>query len=197
MIEENDIFLAQNGNEISLEKIIKEYRSILYNNSKMFFLKGGDREDLIQEGYIGLLKAIKSFDKSKNVSFNTFANLCIRRQMITAIKNYNSDRHKHLNSAMLETGYSSLEETFKYKSSSILFNSPEDIILNKELLTHLSNFLNQNLSNFEKKVFKYLYQDYSYTEISNILEENSKKVDNAMQRIKRKILSYFSIYIKK
>lgn len=188
MIEKQDIISAQNGNEESLEKIIKEFQKNMYHNNHSFFLKGGDKDDLIQEGLIGLIKAIKSFDESKNTCFSTFANLCIKRQMITAIKNHNSDKFKNLNQAILEeNGGMDIEENTQYRSPSLNFYSPEDIYLGKELILSLRKYLSENLSSFEKEVFKYLIKEYSYLEIAEILNEKPKKIDNAIQRIKKKI----------
>ncbi|MEG0069396.1 sigma-70 family RNA polymerase sigma factor [Cetobacterium sp.] len=194
MIEKEDIILAQNGNEESIEKIIREYQGTIYRNNRSFFLKGGDSDDLMQEGFIGLIKAIKSYDETRNACFSTFANLCIRRQMITAVKNYNSDKYKNLNLAMQGDGYSNHEESVRYNSPSLGFYSPEDIFLGKELVNLLTDFLSENLSELEKKVFKYLCQEYSYIEIAELLNEPPKKIDNTIQRIKKKILLYLSSY---
>ncbi|MBC2850815.1 sigma-70 family RNA polymerase sigma factor [Cetobacterium sp. 8H] len=194
MIEKEDIILAQNGNEESIEKIIREYQGTIYRNNRSFFLKGGDSDDLMQEGFIGLIKAIKSYDETRNACFSTFANLCIRRQMITAVKNYNSDKYKNLNLAMQGDGYSNHEESVRYNSPSLGFYSPEDIFLGKELVNLLTDFLSENLSELEKKVFKHLCQEYSYIEIAELLNEPPKKIDNTIQRIKKKILLYLSSY---
>ncbi|MGL6065803.1 MAG: sigma-70 family RNA polymerase sigma factor [Cetobacterium sp.] len=196
MIEKQDIILAQSGDEDSIEKIIKEYEGAVYKNNRSFFLKGGDSDDLMQEGLIGLIKAIKSYDDSRNACFSTFANLCIRRQMITAIKNHNSDKYKNLNQAMQVEGYSTHEENIHYSYPSLGFYSPEDIFLGKELVYLLTNFLNENLSSLEKKVFNFLCKEYSYIEIANFLDESPKKIDNTIQRVKKKILSYLSSYSK-
>lgn len=197
MIEKEDIVLAQQGNEDAIEKILKEFQNTIYKNNRSFFLKGGDNDDLMQEGFIGLIKAIKSFDDSRNACFSTFANLCIRRQIITAIKNYNSDKYKNLNLAMQQgKDYSEHEESLKYSSPSLKFYSPEDIFLGKELVELLSDFLNENLSKLEKIVFKYLCKEYSYMEIAKLLNEPPKKIDNTIQRIKRKILFFLNSYSK-
>ncbi|MGL5279265.1 MAG: sigma-70 family RNA polymerase sigma factor [Cetobacterium sp.] len=196
MIEKEDIILAQNGDEESIEKIIKEYQGAIYKNNRSFFLKGGDSDDLMQEGLIGLIKAIKSFDETRNACFSTFANLCIRRQMITAVKNHNSDKYKNLNQAMQGEGYSAQEESIHYLRPSLGFYSPEDIFLGKELVNFLTGFLEENLSILEKKVFTYLCKEYTYVEIADFLNEPPKKIDNTIQRIKKKILTYLGSYSK-
>ena len=196
MIEKEDIILAQNGDEESIEKIIKEYQGAIYKNNRSFFLKGGDSDDLMQEGLIGLIKAIKSYDETRNACFSTFANLCIRRQMITAVKNHNSDKYKNLNLAMQGEGYSTQEESIHYSRPSLGFYSPEDIFLGKELVNLLTGFLEENLSTLEKKVFTYLCKEYTYVEIADFLNEPPKKIDNTIQRIKKKILTYLGSYSK-
>lgn len=196
MIKKEDIVLAQNGHEESIEKILKEYQSTIFRNNRSFFLKGGDNDDLMQEGFIGLIKAIKSYDDSRNACFSTFANLCIRRQMITAVKNYNSDKYKNLNLAMQGDSSLTLEESVRYSSPSLKFYSPEEIYLGKELLNSLRNFLEKNLSALEKEVFSYLCREYSYIEIATFMEESPKKIDNTIQRVKKKIHQYLDGYQK-
>nr|WP_307776204.1 sigma-70 family RNA polymerase sigma factor [uncultured Cetobacterium sp.] len=196
MIKKEDIVLAQNGHEESIEKILKEYQSTIFRNNRSFFLKGGDNDDLMQEGFIGLIKAIKSYDDSRNACFSTFANLCIRRQMITAVKNYNSDKYKNLNLAMQGDSSLTLEESVRYSSPSLKFYSPEEIYLGKELLNSLRNFLEKNLSALEKEVFSYLCKEYSYIEIATFMKESPKKIDNTIQRVKKKIHQYLDGYQK-
>ncbi|MGL5981739.1 MAG: sigma-70 family RNA polymerase sigma factor [Cetobacterium sp.] len=195
MIEIRDIRLAQQGNEEANEKIFQEYQSTILRNNYKFFLKGAESDDLLQEGYIGLMKAIKSFDENKNACFSTFANLCIRRQIITAVKTHSSAKYQNLNSALMGEEYVGFEEVTKYNAPSINFYNPEEIVLGKELVRLLEGFLVDNLSDLEKKVFYYLCKEYSYIEISEFLEESPKKIDNTIQRIKKKILTYLGSYV--
>lgn len=196
MIEKEDIFLAQHGDEESIEKIFREYQRAIYKNNRSFFLKGGDSDDLMQEGFIGLIKAIKCYDESRNACFSTFANLCIRRQMITAVKNHNSGKYKILNSTMQGEDYTAQQESIHYSHPSLGFYSPEEIFLGKELVNLLTSFLEENLSSLEKRVFAYLCKEYSYVEIADFLGEPPKKIDNTIQRIKKKILIYLDSYSK-
>lgn len=138
------------------------------NEIEVLLVKSGN-EDLLQEGYIGLMKAIKSYDNSKDVTFSTFANLCIKRQIITAIKS----------------------------SNSIKYSSPEDILLGKELAYLLNEYLKENLTPLEKKVCSYMYKQYKYNEIAEILDESPQKIDNAIQRVRKKVLEYLGTYTKK
>ena len=194
MIEKEDIILAQNGDEESIEKIIKEYQGAIYKNNRSFFLKGGDSDDLMQEGLIGLIKAIKSYDETRNACFSTFANLCIKRQIITAVKSSNSNRNQKLNTSIIGDKDVNLDDLAQYAKPSVNFYSPEDILIGKELVEMLGDFLNNNLTPLEKKVFFYTCKQYKYNEIAELLEEPSKKIDNAIQRVRKKILGYLSEY---
>ena len=181
------IKLAKNGDSAALEKITMDYKGLVYKTIPFFFLKGGDQNDLAQEGFIGLIKAIRTFDENRGAQFSTFATLCIRRHIITEVLKSNLDKHKILNLINETEDKIDLE---KQNSS----YCPENILLEKELHELLINYLNKNLSMFEKKVFIYFTKEYSYIEIANILNESPKKIDNAIQRIKKKIKLYVSMY---
>lgn len=193
---DNILKQAQSGDDNSIELIINMYSNMVYKNSSPFFLKGGDRDDLIQEGYIGLLNAIKFFDKTKFASFSTFASLCITRQIISTVKRYNFGKYKILNDAFFGDLYSENEEKISYNTPSLKFYSPEEIILAKELIKLLNNYLEINLSHFEKKVCYFLINQYTYIEIADLLSETPKKIDNTIQRIKKKVNLYLSNYTK-
>lgn len=181
------INLAQNGDSEALEKVTEEYKGLVYKAASLFFLKGGDYSDLSQEGFIGLIKAIRTFNENKNTSFSTFANICIRGQIITAIKQSNSNKYKVLNLS----NEPEEEIDFKIKNNS---DSPENILLGKELAELLKLYLSSHLSLLEKQVFIYLYKEYTYLEIAKILDESPKKIDNTIQRIKKKIKQYIANY---
>ncbi|MGL5000607.1 MAG: sigma-70 family RNA polymerase sigma factor [Cetobacterium sp.] len=196
MIKNEDILLAKKGDLESIEKIVTEYKNIIYMRNKTLFLKGADREDLLQEGMIGLMKAIKSFDEDRNTTFNTFASLCIKRQIITAVKNYNSERNKNLNSAMQGEGYSEIEEIVRYNNPSLKYYTPEQIVIGKELVRFMKKFLKDNLSGLEKEVFSYMVKGYGYLEIAKKLDKDSKAIDNSIQRIKKKVEIFLKKYNK-
>lgn len=196
MIEKDILIQAQSGNEEAIEEIIKQHEKIIYVNGKTFFLKDGEFSDLLQEGYIGLIKAIQRYDESKESSFSTFANICIRRQMITAIKKSNTEKYRNLNEAIYDGNYCEKEEKINYKCASLMFNTPEEILLSKELIELLEKYLEENLTNLEKSVFYYLIKQQTYIEIANILNETPKKIDNTIQRIKKKIREYLEKYMK-
>ena len=138
------VILAKNGDEEELEKIFLEYKKTILKYNKMFYLKGADFNDLLQEGYIGLMKAIKGYDEKRDISFSYFANICIKRQIITAIKNYNSNKNLTLNST-------SADEDIDYYFKSSTYYSPEEMILGKEFLEGLKKYLEKNLTLLEKK----------------------------------------------
>lgn len=196
MFKEINLTYAQNGDEESIEQIFKRYKGLVYKNSTDFFLKGADFEDVMQEGFIGLFNAIKSYDESKNIPFTTYAYHCIRRQIINAVKNSNTDKYKPLNEA-IKSKKENLEQQEKmfYATPSIFFEKPDEILLSKEFFKSLQKYLENNLSKFEKKVLFYLIQQYTCTEIAVILNDNPKRMGNTIQRIKRKIRNYLKSYM--
>ena len=149
------VLLAKENNEEALETILDRYKELVNMKISKYFIIGAEREDIFQEGMIGLFKAIQSFDKEKNNSFKTFANLCIERQLITAIKTSNRQKHIPLNSSVSlnTTVYDNDEDT----SLMELFNSktaedPLDTVTKKEYYKLIGNKIDENLSDFEKKV---------------------------------------------
>ncbi|MGL4642396.1 MAG: sigma-70 family RNA polymerase sigma factor [Cetobacterium sp.] len=196
MIRNEDILLAKQGDVESIEKIVAEYKNLIYMRNRTLFLKGAEREDLVQEGMIGLMKAIRSFDENRSACFSTFASLCIKRQIITAVKNYNSEKNRNLNSAMQGEGYSEIEELIRYNNPSLRYYTPEQIVIGKELMKLLKKFLKVNLSGLEKEVFSYMVKGYGYLEIAEELEKEPKAIDNSIQRIKKKVVIFLEKYNK-
>ncbi|MGL5000699.1 MAG: sigma-70 family RNA polymerase sigma factor [Cetobacterium sp.] len=195
-MNEMDVMLAKTGDNEAIEKVFLKYKNDILRNSRNLFIKGGDVDDLLQEGYIGLLKAIKSYDNTREVCFSTFANLCIKRQIITAVKSSNSNKNLKLNTSIIGDKDVNLEDLTQYSKPSLNYYSPEDLLLGKELVNLLGDFLNDNLTALESKVFYYICKQYKYTEIAELLNESPKKIDNAIQRVKKKILGYLKDYSK-
>lgn len=191
---QEDIILAKNGDEEAIERIFLKFRNYIVKNSRTFYLKNGDMNDLQQEGYIGLLKAIKYYDTTKEFNFDNFAYLCIKRQIITAIKNANSNKNQRLNLAILDNDETCYDGNIYNYEKSFDFYSPEDIVLGKELIKSLYEFLNSNLTKMEKRVFKYLFKENTYSEIAKELSEEPKKIDNCIQRIRKKINVFLQSY---
>lgn len=196
---DNDLIKeAQNGNKEAIDMILKAYTDLVSINAKKYFIIGAEQEDLIQEGVLGLLKAIKSYDKEKS-QFKTFAILCIRNQIITAIKVANRQKNSILNEAILNsTNSHENEELDDYKYGKIEgYKNPEEIYLMKEKLNNFMTYINENLSKLEKEVFDYMIRGYSYREIAKILSKELKTIDNAIQRIRNKSevwLKQYEIY---
>lgn len=179
---------AKNNKE-ALECLIERYKNVVNMKSNKFFMVGSEREDIIQEGMIGLYKAIKSFNLDKQNSFKTFANLCIERQLITAVKNSNRQKHIPLNSS-LSLNASVYDENDETAIIDILetgiVEDPSDIIAKKEYYNFIETKIDESLSEFEKKVLEQYKQGKSYVDIANTLETKVKSVDTAIQRIRRK-----------
>ena len=160
--------------------------------SSKYFIIGAERDDIFQEGMIGLYKAIQSFKEDKQNSFKTFANMCIERQLITAIKTSNRQKHMPLNS-YLSLNTSSYEEDDNEKTLLDVLNNkmaedPLDTLTKKEYYSNVENAIDKSLSDFEKQVLKKFIKGDSYVKIAKDLESPVKSVDNAIQRIRKKAL---------
>lgn len=193
MEEINLIKRAQNGDRDAMSEIFKMYESTISYNTRKYFLIGADREDIIQEGMIGLLKAIRAYDDTKEASFKTFATLCIKRQVITAIKNSNSNKNKAFNEAA-GNHFEMREGAIAQDRRSIKFHSPEEIILCKEKIGALREYLDASLSKMEREVFEYMAKGYTYIEISEKTGRKVKIIDNTMQRVKKKMRGFLDDY---
>lgn len=173
----------------ALECLIKRYNDVVNMKANKFFMIGAEREDMVQEGMIGLYKAVKSFNNEKQNSFRTFANLCIERQLITAVKNSNRQKHMPLNS-YVSLNASVYEENDDTSVMDILetkvAEDPSDIIANREYFDYIENKIDNSLSNFEKQVLNYYKRGDSYANIASKLNSKVKSVDTAIQRIRKK-----------
>ena len=173
---------ANAGDNESFEVLLRKYEKYLYISIKDYYLAGGDRDDLIQEGMIGLLKGIKSYEFDRNTSFRTFVIMCMRRQIITAIKNSNTKKNQVLNSV-----YFSKDEVEENKIYIEKSSNPEEEYLYKELVLEMLDYSKEHFSKLEKEVLEYLIQGYSYREIAKMMGKSDKTVDNPYQRIKTKV----------
>lgn len=195
-IDERIINEAQHGSSEAITQIFEEYENFVFLKAKNYFLMGADKEDLIQEGMIGLLKAIRGYDKEKLASFKTFASICIKRQLITAIKSANSQKNMALNTAVGMTSDNDENKELVYTKGleSYVSYSPEELYLTKEQLSGLKDYLEGNLSTFETTVFNMMVSGETYKDIAVKLDKKVKSVDNAIQRIKRKSETWISDY---
>ena len=189
--DEEVVLIAQSGDNHALEHIIIRYRNFVYSKAKKLFLIGSDQDDLIQEGMIGLYEAVKSF-KNEKASFKSFAGICVRRQMISAVKSATRNKHKPLNS------YISLDKNVYDQDTDAAFitsisnnspQNPESIVIDKEDFDGIESKINNTLSKLELNVLMLYLDGYSYQQIADKIEKDVKSVDNAIQRIKKKIES--------
>ena len=189
--DEYDIVLkASKGDKIALEYIIKKYKNFVKAKAKSYFLIGADKEDIIQEGMIGLYKAVRDFDASKTNSFKGFADICITRQIITAIKTATRQKHIPLNSyiSLNKPVYDEeSERTLLDIIATSIVTDPEELIISKEELKHIESKMNELLSDLELQVVEYYLNGKSYQYIADKLKRDVKSIDKALQRVKRKL----------
>ena len=186
--DEYDIVLkASKGDKIALEYIIKKYKNFVKAKAKSYFLIGADKEDIIQEGMIGLYKAVRDFDASKTNSFKGFADICITRQIITAIKTATRQKHIPLNSYISLNKPVYDEESERTLLDIIATSIVTDLIISKEELKHIESKMNELLSDLELQVVEYYLNGKSYQYIADKLKRDVKSIDNALQRVKRKL----------
>ena len=189
MTDESVLNLAKAGDENALNFIMDKYNNIVNMKASRFFATGIEKEDIIQEGMIGLYKAIQSYDGEKQNSFKSFANMCVERQLITVVKSANRQKNLPLNSAfslnstIYEDGESDIMEILDVH----LVEDPLDTIANKEYLSQVETKIEENLSPFEKEVFVHYKQGKSYNDIAKEMNTKVKSIDTALQRIKKKV----------
>lgn len=187
--DEELINIIKNGDNNAMDYLITKYKNLVKIRARAYFIIGADTEDIIQEGMIGLYKAIKDYKKTE-ATFKTFAQICIDRQFMTAIKTANRKKHLPLNS-YLSLNMLAYEEdnstTYidKLEESKIL--NPEEILIDKENVKNLQKKINENLSKFEKQVLTLYLKGKSYANIAKKLQKDEKSIDNAIQRIRKKI----------
>jgi len=188
--DEELLILIDEKNTAALEFLLRKYKSFVWSKARTYYLIGGDREDIIQEGMIGLYKAICDFDSSQLTSFKGFADLCITRQIITAIKTASRQKHIPLNS------YVSLdkpiypedsERTLLDTIAESTLSDPQLILVNEERTVYMEIKLSESLSGLERKVLHLYLDGFTYEEISENLNRHVKSIDNALQRIKKKL----------
>lgn len=194
--DEELVSLAKAGDEIAEEFLIRKYKDVVKGKANLYYIVGADREDLMQEGMIGIFKAIKSFENDKQASFYTFANLCINRQIITAIKRAGRLKHLPLNTSISlsnpvdgEDSDNTIGELIPSDSGS----DPEATLLLKETLQVIEGKDQKILSDLEVKVMAEYMHGKSYLEIGKVIGKTPKAVDNAVQRIRKKLTAYLAL----
>lgn len=187
--DEELVLLAKDGDASAVEILVNRYKNFVKIRSKSYFLVGADREDLIQEGMIGLYKAIMSFDVKRNVSFKTFAELCVTRHIISAVKMSTRQKHMPLNSYISLNKTDAGMDSIEYSGYSVEKNetNPEQIMIEKEDIIGIEGQIDKALSAFEAEVLMYYLSGMSYGKIAVYMNRDLKSIDNALQRIKRKL----------
>lgn len=182
------------GEESIMDYICDKYKNLVRSKAKSMFILGADNDDLIQEGMIGLFKAVRDYDMGRDASFYTFAELCISRQMYTAVQASKRQKHRPLNTYIsLDTGNAlpDGEEKEGMNLGELLADrselSPEELFLDKERVADLERAIEEELSDFERQVLDLYLTGMSYTEIARVLGRDEKATDNALQRLKAKI----------
>lgn len=191
--DEEIIKQINNNDEEALAYILEKYKDLVNTKVSKYFIIGAEKDDTIQEGMIGLFKAIKSFNPEKQSSFKSFANICIERQLITAIKTSNRQKHMPLNSylSLNISAYDNNEDDSVELMDTFNSNTIEDpleTIMKQEQYTEVENAVNKSLSKFEKQVLNRFLNGESYVKIAEKLDTPVKSIDNAIQRIRKKAI---------
>ena len=187
------VLKAQAGDLDAEETLMRKYKEIVKMKGKMYYMAGADEDDVMQEGMIGLLKAIRQYDAEKDATFGTFASLCITRQIISAIRMADREKHKALNTSI------SLNDPLKDEGDAItvqdilatnMAENPETLLVIKDIVYYIMHNGDNILSDFEMEVLSEVLKGKKYEEIADKLGKNTKSIDNAMQRTKKKIMTY-------
>ncbi len=192
--DEDIIALIHNSDSDAMDYMLNRYKNLVRKKAKALYLIGGDKDDLIQEGMIGLYKAIRDYNADKDNSFFNFADLCISRQIYSAIKASNRKKNLPLNTyvSLYTPAYG--ENTDLEEKASLVdlmyenkISNPEELVIDKESTSMLEYELVRHLSHFEKDVLDLYLEDFSYLQIADKLKKEPKSIDNALQRIKTKL----------
>jgi RNA polymerase sporulation-specific sigma factor len=189
-LDEEVVLEAKRGNVRAQEYLINKYENFVKSKAKSYFLIGADKEDIYQEGMIGLYKAIRDFKSDKLASFKAFAELCVTRQIITAIKTATRQKHIPLNTyvSLNKPVYDEeSDRTLMDVISGAKVTDPEELVVSREELLDIENEIGQVLSDLEMEVLMSYIEGKSYQEIACDLDRHAKSIDNALQRVKRKL----------
>ena len=194
IFSDRDLVLkAQSGDLDAEETLMRKYKETVKIKAKMYYMAGADEDDVVQEGMIGLFKAIRQYDADKETSFGTFAGICITRQIISAIRSADRDKHKALNTSVSlsdplkdESGEMTVEDTLRTNMA----EDPETLLVMKDIAGYILHNGDNILSDLEMEVLSEVLKGRSHEEIAEKLGKNSKSIDNALQRTKKKIVSY-------
>jgi RNA polymerase sporulation-specific sigma factor len=189
--DEELVALAGTGDDQAIVTLLNRYRHYARAKSRSYFLAGADKEDIVQEGMIGLFKAIRDFDPEEDTAFRAFAELCITRQVITAVKTASRQKHIPLNSYVsLNNPVSVHDDSERSLSDSLLTSQvpdPAELVISAEEVSALKTTMGRTLSDFEIQVLELYMDGKSYQQIADVMGRHVKSIDNALQRIKRKL----------
>lgn len=191
--DEELMMYLQDGEAEIIDFIMNKYKNLVKSKAKSMYILGADKDDLIQEGMIGLFKAVRDYDSGRDASFFTFADLCISRQMYTAVQASRRQKHIPLNTYI--SLYATAKENAENEEDMALVNilalkseqSPEEMLIDKENVEQLEKTIEKELSSFEKQVLDLYLTGMRYTQIAKVLGRDEKSTDNALQRIKSKL----------
>jgi len=183
--DEELILRYRQGEEAVLDFLLDKYKNMVRTRARARFLAGGETDDLIQEGMIGLFKAVRDYEPGRGSSFRTFAQLCVERQLLTAVQHSNRKKHSPLNSSVsLDTG-----ENSENWVSGRAEDNPEDLVISRENAKSFAEMINGSLSRLEMQVLELYLEGNTYGEIAEKLGRTTKSVDNALRRIRSKIIN--------
>lgn len=190
--DEELIIRLRDGEESVTEYLMNKYKNLVRSKAKSMYILGADNEDLIQEGMIGLFKALRDYDSGRDASFLTFADLCVSRQMYTAVQASRRQKHIPLNTYVSLYGNVSMnhdgeEEELVNVLASHAGQSPEEVVIDRENVVQLEQMFERELSSFEKQVLDLYLTSMGYQQIARVLGRDEKSTDNALQRIKNKL----------
>ena len=188
--DEELISRLREGHEDIRDYLMEKHKNLVRKKARALYLIGGDNDDLIQEGMIGLYKAIRDFDPARGASFHTFADLCISRQLYTAVQASQRQKHQPLNSYVSLSDSDNEEQTSSrasYAANDVRNRNPEELFIARENLEDMEELIEKKLSRFEREVLRYYLSGMNYSQIADTLGKSSKATDNALQRIKKKI----------
>ena len=194
LTDEELISLSKEGDQDAVEILLTKYKPMVLGKARSMYILGGDSDDLLQEGMLGLFKAVRDYDSGRDASFRTFAQLCVTRQMYTAVTASGRKKHLPLNSA-ISLSQSPVSELDDDETSDALLDhlpadesfNPEEYLIGRENLEQLEEWIGQELSDFEKQVLELRLTGLGYVEIAHVLNRDEKSTDNALQRIRAKL----------
>lgn len=191
---DDELAVMAQGGDISAEEVLmRKYKETVRIKSKMYYMAGADEDDIVQEGMIGLLKAIRQFDPEREASFGTFAGICITRQIISAIRAAGRDKHKALNTSVSLSNPVIDDEddiTIADTLKTNVVENPEELLVFKDIAYYILHNGENVFSSFEMQVLNEFLKENDFEKISKKLGKSIKSIDNAMQRVKRKVIDY-------